>query len=655
MVHAGVGIDWDPCLRVLDGHWDDVEAVAISSNGSSLATGSLDNTVRCWDFVTGMLQQCFKINSDRGICAVVFSPDGTTIASGLGDSTIVLWDVGTGALRSELKGHKSAVRSVAFSPDAAHVVSGSADGTIRIWDIAKDNSRQLTGHSCGGVRSVTYSHNGAYIVSGLTDMSIHIWDATSYDHKVTLGGHSGWVRSVAYSPDGTSMASGSDDTIIRIWKVDTITPTWKVDTNSFNTLQAHTGPVLCIAYSPNGSHIVSASSDHTVRIWKTTGVLLKTLNGHSNKVLSVVFSPDGTQVISGSADRTARIWDATSKFSDTQKKAENTPIRRGSPVPQIAAAEKFAAIRKLEKVTRQLFRLRSSSPPAPEALCAEPSMSPPNHLSSYLLESQQVAITLSPYCIATYHPNDSTLNFWKTSCTQISTIKLSGSPDLLHPHVRFSHRGEYLAIFKLYAIHIYCRSTGSILQPFQGLWDSYISPTFSTIYPQLAFGFNNKIFVLGLDDQRAVQIFDGHSGPVHAISFSPDGTHIASSSEDKTCRLWSMTTGTQLACFRLDVPSEVYFENPRSITARGYGNNQKKFPIPQEICPDGQLPVRDGPLQFGPSKMAKDGWLYSGTPWRRVCWIPVDLRSYQSMWTENGCILWVTRDGKMVYISNACQ
>jgi hypothetical protein len=89
--------------------------------------------------------------------SVAFSPNGTLLATGSDDTTIKLWRVSDGAFVRTLAGHTSSVNSIAFSPDGTLLVSGSSDRTVRLWRVSDGTlARTLSGHTnwvnAGGLR-----------------------------------------------------------------------------------------------------------------------------------------------------------------------------------------------------------------------------------------------------------------------------------------------------------------------------------------------------------------------------------------------------------------------------------------------------------------------------------------------------------------------
>lgn len=70
------------------------------------------------------------------VMALAVSPDGRRLASGAFDTTVMLWDLATYEQIHTLSGHLLQVKALAFSPDGQLLASASADRTIRLWEPA---------------------------------------------------------------------------------------------------------------------------------------------------------------------------------------------------------------------------------------------------------------------------------------------------------------------------------------------------------------------------------------------------------------------------------------------------------------------------------------------------------------------------------------
>ncbi len=125
-------IEWQQpaCVMTLQGHTHYVTCVALSEDGSTLVSGSFDNTVKVWDARTGECRATLQGHTSF-VFSVAISGDGTTVVSGSWDNTVKVWDARTGVCRATLQGHIGSVYSVALSGDGSTVVSGSFDESVK--------------------------------------------------------------------------------------------------------------------------------------------------------------------------------------------------------------------------------------------------------------------------------------------------------------------------------------------------------------------------------------------------------------------------------------------------------------------------------------------------------------------------------------------
>ena len=137
--------------------------------------------------------------------SVSFSPDGTKVASGSDDYTVKLWDDEWG-VSAERRGILY-VNSVSFSPDSSKIASGSDDETVKLRD-------GRVGSVCRRWRGILimckvcrFLQIGRRLRRGLgTDGEAKGCDVGRVCRRWR---HSDYVNSVSFSPDGTKVASGS--------------------------------------------------------------------------------------------------------------------------------------------------------------------------------------------------------------------------------------------------------------------------------------------------------------------------------------------------------------------------------------------------------------------------------------------------------------
>ncbi|EJC98429.1 WD40 repeat-like protein [Fomitiporia mediterranea MF3/22] len=519
-----------PLLKKLTGHVRDVKSVAFSSDGTRVASGSDDYTIRVWDAESGRVSsEPLEGHTDR-VLSVAFSSDCARIVSGSADKTVRIWDVKSGQIVSgPLQGHLGWVWSVAFSPDGAHVVSGSRDNTIRIWDVesGRDVHEPLKGHT-DTVRSVTFSPDGKHIASGSDDYTIIVWDIkTRRAISQPFEGHKGGVNSVSFSPCGKCIASGSDDETIVIWSIDSGKPT-------LEPFRGHSQRVWSVVFSSDGTRIVSGSNDRTIRIWdaETGCVVSEILEMHTPIIRSVAFSPDGTRVVSGSDDDMVRIWDSESEQAVSgQFEGHTDDVNSVTFSPDgrcIASGSSDNTIRIWDAVN------------------GRPVSGPFEGHSSRVW-----SVVFSPdgRRIASCS-SDRTIRIWDTESGQAISAPFEGHEDTVWS-VSFSPDGESVVsgsddkTLRIWDIE----SGRTVSGPFKEHTQSVNSVAFSPDGRCVASGSYDRTIILW--DVGSGGIISGplekHTGWVCSVAFSPDGARIASGSGDKTIIIWDVKTGQPIA------------------------------------------------------------------------------------------------------------
>lgn len=261
-------VDSRGLLRRLPAPAGTVTDLALSADGKRLfAAGGepgLFGEVAMCDFESGELLRTFKGHKDS-LYAVAVSPDGTLLATGSYDQLIHLWDVATGELQATLDGHSGAVFDLAFSPDGRLLASASADRTVKLWDVAQRQRLDTFGQSLQELYTVAFSPDGRNVVAAGGDNRIRLWEISASAEEGTNPlvyskfAHQAPIIKLAYSPNGKLLASVAEDRTLRLFEASNL--------NELRSLERQPDWAPALAFAPGNQHLFAGRADGSFAIY----------------------------------------------------------------------------------------------------------------------------------------------------------------------------------------------------------------------------------------------------------------------------------------------------------------------------------------------------------------------------------------------------
>lgn len=329
---------------LLEGHRKAINDFDITPSGTQIATGSMDHTVKLWDFTSmdellesyrsftpvdshPVLNCRYSMNGKHllicagGIQAKIFSKDGRVQFECVKGDVYMADMINT-------KGHVKQVTEASWHPtNPLLFLTSSLDGTCRVWDMhgrlvgldkhlghrtlhkARSDRQTRIGVSCAA-----WAANGHCIAGGAEDGSIQAWETerghSSVPDLAVYNAHRGEkVTCVKFFKDSMRLLSRGQDHTMKLWDLRQFTKpvtTWEDLPNYNFKTQLDISPDE--QYVLTGTSAVRAGQKGSLHIFNATTLETESHTAISQKsVVAVRWVPSYNQIYLGGADGVGRF------------------------------------------------------------------------------------------------------------------------------------------------------------------------------------------------------------------------------------------------------------------------------------------------------------------------------------------------------------
>lgn len=431
------------------------------------------------------------------------------------------------------EGHLGRVTIVAYAPRGPLVALVSLDKTIRVWNHFTGTSTMLEKHN-DTVRCIAFSPDAKQLVSGSDNGDLVLWDLETslsvWDLKIAshtsgpLANHIHGVDSIAFSPLGSIFASGLRSSSIQFWN-----PVTGRQTGA--QLEGYIGRIVSMSFSPDGNWLVSGDSIGSTRLWDVNHSSLLWSISIGSKVAHALFSPDASYIAVATKDQILRVDPTQGSVMSTLFCPPDSRVSSisfsmyGSGTSEAALCFKDCSIRFWD-------------------ICS--GLESGSRLYGHTGKVNTVSFSLGGDLIVS-GSNDRTVRLW----SRHHHVEQGAQPVEKHAHfvnaVTFSPDERHIASGSAdCTVRIWNASDGRLVGKLDGAHKDHVqSVAYSPDGTQLATSSNDKTINIQLWDAKTLRPIGspllGHTDGVRSIAFSPDGTSLVSGSKDHRVGFWDLT------------------------------------------------------------------------------------------------------------------
>jgi WD40 repeat protein len=221
---------WDPLagklLRTQRVSNDTLFGASLSPDGSKVAVGCVDNTVREFETATG--KELYKVGShENWPLGTVFGIDSKRLVSVGRDRAAKLIDANAGQFLENVNQMRGELTAVARHPGKDEIVIGGEDRVAYVYWMDRPRNMKVGEEATlvrmlepqeGVIFALDWSPDGKRIAVAGAGPSVNLYDADTGALTASCKGHSAGIYSVAFSSDSAHLATGGFDGRVRLYR-----------------------------------------------------------------------------------------------------------------------------------------------------------------------------------------------------------------------------------------------------------------------------------------------------------------------------------------------------------------------------------------------------------------------------------------------------